>query len=63
MRTGKDGWAMRPLKKFLSKDAYNTYKEHGIKYIESSLKRTNVLKIEIEHMTGKRGIKENKQIP
>ena len=50
------------LKKFLDKDYYSKYKEPGIKYIESSLKRTKLIKIEIEHMTGKRGIRENRQI-
>jgi len=50
------------LKKFLNKDEYSKYKEAGIKYIESSLKRTKLIKIEIEHMTGKRGIRENRQI-
>lgn len=50
------------LKKFLNKDEYNKYKEVGIKYIENSLKRTKLIKIEIEYMTGKRGIRENRQI-
>ena len=50
------------LKKFLEKDKYSKYKEAGIKYIESSLKRTKLIKIEIEHMTGKRGIRENRQV-
>jgi len=50
------------LKKFLNKDEYSKYKEAGIKYIGSSLKRTKLIKIEIEHMTGKRGIRENRQI-
>jgi nitroimidazol reductase NimA-like FMN-containing flavoprotein (pyridoxamine 5'-phosphate oxidase superfamily) len=50
------------LKKFLDEDEYSKYKEAGIKYIECSLKRTKLIKIEIEHMTGKRGIKENRQI-
>jgi nitroimidazol reductase NimA-like FMN-containing flavoprotein (pyridoxamine 5'-phosphate oxidase superfamily) len=50
------------LKKFLDEDEYSKYKEAGIKYIESSLKRTKLIKIEIEHMTGKRGIRENRQI-
>ena len=50
------------FKKFLSKEAYIKYKENGIKYIENSLERTKLIKIDIEHMTGKRGIKENRQI-
>lgn len=50
------------LEKFLDKDEYSKYKEAGIKYIENSLKRTKLIKIEIEHMTGKRGIRENRQI-
>lgn len=50
------------LKKFLDEDIYSKYKEAGIQYIESSLKRTKLIKIEIEHMTGKRGIRENRQI-
>ncbi len=50
------------LKRFLSKDEYSKFKEAGIKYIERSLKRTKLIKIEIEHMTGKRGIRENRQI-
>ena len=50
------------LKKFLTEDDYREYKEAGIKYIKKSLKRTKVIKIEIEHMTGKRGIRENRQI-
>ena len=50
------------FKKFLNEDEYSKYKEDGIKYIESSLKRTKLIKIEIEHMTGKRGIRDNRQI-
>jgi nitroimidazol reductase NimA-like FMN-containing flavoprotein (pyridoxamine 5'-phosphate oxidase superfamily) len=50
------------LKKFLDEDKYSKYKEAGIKYIESSLKRTRLIKIEIVHMTGKRGIRKNRQI-
>jgi len=50
------------LKKFLNENEYNKYKEAGIKYIENSLKRTKLIKIEIEHMTGKRGIRENRDI-
>jgi nitroimidazol reductase NimA-like FMN-containing flavoprotein (pyridoxamine 5'-phosphate oxidase superfamily) len=50
------------LKKFLKLNEFDRYKEAGIKYIEKSLKRTKVIKIEIEHMTGKRGIRENWQI-
>lgn len=51
------------LKKFLDEDTYSKYKEAGIKYIERSFQRTKVIKIVIERMTGKRGIKEHKQIP
>lgn len=50
------------LKKFLNEDDYREYKEAGIKYIKKSLKRTKLIKIEIEHMTGKRGILKNRQI-
>lgn len=50
------------LKKFLCSSEVIRYQEEGIKYIEKSLKRTKLIKIEIEHMTGKRGIRENKQI-
>ncbi len=45
------------LKKFLDENQYSKYKEAGIKYIEKSLNRTKLVKIEIMHMTGKRGIK------
>lgn len=50
------------LKKFLNKIEYKKYKEAGIKYIEKSLSKTKVVKIDIAQMTGKRGIKGNKQI-
>ncbi len=50
------------LKKFINEDEYSKYKKDGIKYIESSLKRTKLIKIKIEHMTGKRGIQNNRQI-
>ena len=50
------------LKKFLSANEFIRYEEEGIQYIEKSLKRTKLIKIEIEHMTGKRGIRDNKQI-
>lgn len=50
------------LDKFLYLNDFNQYKEEGIKYIEKSLKRTKLIKIEIHHMTGKRGIRKNIQI-
>jgi len=50
------------LKKFLNIKKYNKYKEVGIKYIEKSLKRTKLIKIEIVHMTGKKGIRKNMKI-
>ena len=50
------------LKKFLNENEYKKYKEAGIKYIEKSLKQTKLIKIEIVHMTGKRGIRENRDI-
>ena len=50
------------LKKFLSEVDYSKYKDAEIKYIKNSLKRTKLIKIDIEHVTGKRGIRENKQI-
>jgi nitroimidazol reductase NimA-like FMN-containing flavoprotein (pyridoxamine 5'-phosphate oxidase superfamily) len=45
------------FKKFLNVNDYNKYREAGIKYIEKSLNRTKVIKIEIVHMSGKRGVK------
>ena len=50
------------FKRFLNEDEYMKYQEAGIKYIEKSLERTKLIKIDIEHMTGKRGIKGNRQI-
>ncbi len=50
------------LKRFLSANEYKKYQEAGIKYIERLWEKTKLIKIEIVHMTGKRGIKENKQI-
>ena len=50
------------LKKFLNVNQYNKYKEAGIKYIKKSFKRTKLIKIEIVQMTGKRGIRKNRQI-
>lgn len=50
------------LLKFLSEKEYNKYKESGIKYIKKTLEKTTLIKIEIEYMTGKRGIRTNKQI-
>jgi uncharacterized protein len=50
------------LEKFLNLNGLSRYKEEGIKYIEKSLQRTKLVKIEIEHMTGKRGILNNRQI-
>lgn len=45
------------LKKFLSANDYTKYKDVGSKYIVNSLNRTKLIKIEIIHMTGKKGIK------
>lgn len=50
------------FKKFLNVKEYNRYKKAGIKYIEKSLKRTKLIKIETVHMTGKRGIRKNREI-
>ena len=50
------------FKKFLNDDEYMKYKKVGINYIVKSLERTKLIKIDIEHMTGKRGIKGNKEI-
>ncbi len=50
------------FKKFLDEDTYKKYKETGIKYNENSLKRTKLIKIEIEHTTGKRGLRGNRRI-
>lgn len=47
------------LKRFLSKDDYEKYREDGIKYIEKALNYTMLIKIEIMHMTGKRSIHAN----
>jgi hypothetical protein len=53
----------RRVKKFLDKDDYIKFREAGNNYIAKSLKRTTLIKIKIkikiEHMTGKRRIKEN----
>jgi uncharacterized protein len=50
------------LKRFLNASEYDQYKEEAIKYIEQSLKGTKLIKIAIEHMTGKRGIPKNREI-
>lgn len=50
------------LDRFLNQEDEATYREAGIKYIEQSLKRTKCIRIEIEHITGKRGIRESRQI-
>jgi len=50
------------LENFLNENDYKKYKKAGIKYIEKSLKRTKLIKIDIVHMTGKRGIRTNKEI-
>lgn len=50
------------LKKFLNANEYDKHKAEGQKYIEKSLKKTKLFKIQIEHMTGKRGISSNKLI-
>lgn len=60
-REKKDG-LIGLLNKFLNGNHFNQYKEEGIKYIDKALKRTKLIKIEIEHMTGKRGIQKNVQI-
>ncbi|WP_022664043.1 pyridoxamine 5'-phosphate oxidase family protein [Desulfospira joergensenii] len=44
------------FKKFLSREDSQMHKEEGMKYIEKSLNRTKLIKIEIKHMTGKKGI-------
>ena len=41
---------------------YSQYEPDGISYVERSTKKTTLMKIEIEHMTGKRGISKNKEI-
>lgn len=43
------------LKKFLSEKDYQVHQKEGMNYIEKSLTRTKLIKIEIQHMTGKRG--------
>ncbi len=50
------------LKNFLNVKEYNKYKEAGIRYIEKSLNKTKLIKIKIVHMTGKRGIRKNRQL-
>jgi len=45
------------LKKFLEICQCQKYEPDGIRYIEKSMKKTKLIKIEIEHMTGKRGIR------
>jgi nitroimidazol reductase NimA-like FMN-containing flavoprotein (pyridoxamine 5'-phosphate oxidase superfamily) len=51
------------LEKFLDITAHNKYREAGIKYIERSREKTKLIRIEIVHMTGKRGIRKNREIP
>jgi len=48
---------MALFKNFLTEENYLKYKEAGIQYIEKSFNRTQLMKIEIHHMTGKKGIK------
>lgn len=43
------------LRKFLNEKDYQVHHESGMNYIEKSLNRTKLVKIEIKHMTGKRG--------
>lgn len=50
------------LKKFLYISRCSRYEPDGISYVERSTKKTTLMKIEIEHMTGKRGISKNKEI-
>ncbi len=50
------------LKRFLSEKEYNKYKTVGIKYIKKAFDKTKLIKIELVHMTGKRGIRQNKEI-
>jgi nitroimidazol reductase NimA-like FMN-containing flavoprotein (pyridoxamine 5'-phosphate oxidase superfamily) len=50
------------LKRFLNVNHYDKYKEAGFKYIERLRGKTKLIKIEIVHMTGKRGIQKNRQI-
>jgi hypothetical protein len=50
------------LKKFLDVNEYSKYREAGMKYIERSWEKTKLIKIEIVHMTGKRGIRKNRDI-
>jgi hypothetical protein len=50
------------LKKFLDVNEYSKYREAGMKYIERSREKTKLIKIEIVHMTGKRGIRKNRDI-
>lgn len=50
------------LLKFLNLCKCNKYQTNGLGYIERSMKKVKLIKIEIEHMTGKRGISKNKEI-
>lgn len=50
------------LNRFLNEHEYGKFKDEGNKYIKKFLKKTKLIKIEIEHMTGKRGIRENREL-
>ena len=50
------------LNKFLELTDLRQHEDEGIKYIDNSLKMTKLVKIEIKHISGKRGIKENIKI-
>jgi len=45
--------------KFLGMTGHGDLRDEGRRYIERSLARTKLIKIEVEHMTGKRGIRTN----
>lgn len=45
------------FKKFIAHEDYDRFKDNGSLYIEKNLSRTTLIKIEIIHMTGKKGIK------
>ena len=50
------------LGKFLRLTSSDQHLEEGLKYVQQSANRTALIKIEIERLTGKRGIRKNLKI-
>lgn len=50
------------LNKFLDLKDLRQYEDEGVKYIKNSLNITKLIKIEIKHISGKRGIRKNLKI-